>query len=291
MRTYLDCFPCFLQQTLNAVRFTTDDKIIHEKVMHEVIKLTLDMDPHQTPPEMGRQIHRLIREITGVADPYKEVKVRFNRYALDLSPRLRRVIKDSPTPLETAVRLAIAGNIIDFGPKSDLSDIQVNEAIEHALTAELTPAEIDIFEKAVKDAAGILYIGDNAGEIVFDRLLIELLPREKITFAVKSRPVINDATMADATMAGLPEIVKVIENGNDAPGTILENCSAEFMETYNRSDLVIAKGQGNYETLSEENKNIFFLLKAKCPIVARHLGVEINSIVIRPNHSSTGDQP
>ncbi|MBN1211234.1 MAG: DUF89 family protein [candidate division Zixibacteria bacterium] len=289
MKTYLDCFPCFLQQALNAVRFTTDDEALHEKVMHEVIKLALEMDPRQTPPEMGQIIHKLIRDMTGVADPYKEVKERFNRYALELAPRLRKIIEESQRPMETAVRLAIAGNIIDFGPKSSLRDAQVNEAIEHALTAELDPKEIDVFEKSINDANGILYIGDNAGEIVFDRLLIERLPRDKITFAVKSKPVINDATMADAVAVGLTELVRVIKNGGDAPGTILRNCSEEFKEIYDRSDAVIAKGQGNYETLSDENKNIFFLLKAKCPIIARHLEVDIGSIVIRRNHSSQGE--
>jgi len=289
MKTYLDCFPCFLQQALNAVRFTTDDEALHEKVMHEVIKLASEMDPHQTPPEMGQQIHKLIRDMTGVADPYKEVKERFNRYALGLAPRLRSIIEISPRPLDTAVRLAIAGNIIDFGPKSSLQNVQVNEAIEHSLTAELDPEDIDVFEKSIKAAKNILYIGDNAGEIVFDRLLIEQLPREKITFAVKSKPVINDATMTDAVACGLTEMVRVIENGGDAPGTIIKNCSEEFKEIYDRSDAVIAKGQGNYETLSDENKNIFFLLKAKCPIIARHLGVEIGSIVIRRNRLSQGE--
>ncbi|MDD5425085.1 MAG: ARMT1-like domain-containing protein [candidate division Zixibacteria bacterium] len=284
MKTYLDCFPCFLKQALNAVRFTTADEKLHEKVMHDAIKMAASMDPRQTPPEMGRQIHRLIRELTGVADPYQEVKKQFNDYALAAEPRLRKIIEQSQKPLETAVRLAIAGNIIDFGPNSRLVDTQVSEAIEHSLSAPLDTEELETFKKSLNTSSVILYLGDNAGEIVFDRLLIEQLPLDKITFVVKGYPVINDATMSDAIATGLTELVRVIDNGHDAPGTIIDQCSDEFKKIYARADLVIAKGQGNYETLSNEDKNIFFLLKAKCPIIARHLAVELGSIVIRRNH-------
>jgi len=281
MKTYLDCFPCFLQQALNAVRFTTDDEQIHAKVIGEVIRSAAEIDPHQTPPAMGQKIHRLIRELTGNDDPYREVKERFNRYALDLVPDLQEKINNSPNPLNTAVRLAIAGNIIDFGPKSEIDDAQVAEAIEHSLTAPMDDNEFTLFQKEVDRASRILYLGDNAGEIVFDRLLIERLPYEKITFAVKSRPVINDATREDAKVSGLVDMVKVIENGSDAPGTILGQASEEFLEHFNKADMIIAKGQGNYETLSEENQNIFFLLKAKCPVIARHLNIQHNQN-IRP---------
>ncbi|MDD3733204.1 MAG: ARMT1-like domain-containing protein, partial [candidate division Zixibacteria bacterium] len=192
--------------------------------------------------------------------------------------------EQSQKPLETAVRLAIAGNIIDFGPNSRLVDTQVSEAIEHSLSAPLDTEELETFKKSLNTSSVILYLGDNAGEIVFDRLLIEQLPLDKITFVVKGYPVINDATMSDAIATGLTELVRVIDNGHDAPGTIIDQCSDEFKKIYARADLVIAKGQGNYETLSNEDKNIFFLLKAKCPIIARHLAVELGSIVIRRNH-------
>ncbi|MFZ5981286.1 MAG: damage-control phosphatase ARMT1 family protein [Candidatus Zixiibacteriota bacterium] len=281
MKTYLDCFPCFLQQALNAVRFTTDDEHIHERVLAEVINSAASIDPHQTPPEMGQRIHRLIRDLTGNDDPYFEVKERFNRYALNKADEYREKIHHSPRPLNTAVRLAIAGNIIDFGPQSELDDDVVNQAIEEALTQPMDESDFALFEREIERAERILYLGDNAGEIVFDRLLIELLPRDKIIFAVKSRPVINDATRADAEISGLGRLVAIVENGSDAPGTILKQASAEFLKHFNRADMIIAKGQGNYETLSEENQNIFFLLKAKCPVIARHLNVAIGSLVLR----------
>jgi uncharacterized protein with ATP-grasp and redox domains len=137
----------------------------------------------------------------------------------------------------------------------------------------------------VNQAEKILDLADNAGEIVFDRLLIEQLPTEKVTLVVKGEPVINDATMEDAKVAGLTEIVKVIDNGSDAPGTIMESCSQRFLEHFEDSDLVIAKGQGNYETLSRVDKNIFFILKAKCPVIARDLGCKVGEMIIRRNEA------
>ena len=126
---------------------------------------------------------------------------------------------------------------------------------------------------------------DNAGEIVFDRLLIEQLPAENITVVVRGKPVINDAMMEDASIAGLPQIVEVINNGSDAPGTILESCSEKFRHRFEKADLIIAKGQGNYETLSDVDKNIFFLLKVKCPVIAEHLGCEIDAIILHDQNN------
>jgi len=141
------------------------------------------------------------------------------------------------------------------------------------------------FRDAVRRAENILYLADNAGEIVLDRLLIGQLPVERVTVVVKGEPVINDATMDDAIIAGLPKIVEVIDNGSDAPGTILETCSQAFRNRFENTDLIIAKGQGNYETLSDANKNIFFILKAKCPIIARDLGCEIGEMILRKSEA------
>jgi uncharacterized protein with ATP-grasp and redox domains len=140
---------------------------------------------------------------------------------------------------------------------------------------------VEAFRNAVSQAERILYLTDNAGEIVLDRLLIEQLPTEQVTVAVKGAPVINDATMEDALLAGLPRIVEVIDNGSDAPGTILEACSQAFRERFEDADLIVSKGQGNYETLSDSDKNIFFILKAKCPVIAKDLGCEVGAMILR----------
>ena len=280
MRTYFDCVPCFVRQVLDSVRMTTDDEQIQEKVLREALYLGSKMDLSQSPPAMAQKIHRFIREITGVKDPYLEVKNRFNKLALQMYPELKQQVETSADPLETAVRLAIAGNIIDFGVNSVVEQSQVEKTIAESLTEPLDMEAMEEFREATSQAEDILYLGDNTGEIVFDRLLIEQLPYEKITFAVKGGPILNDATMEDAQVVGLTDIVNVIDNGSDAPGTILESCSEAFRRRFDKSDLIIAKGQGNYETLSDIDKNVFFMLQPKCVVLARHLGCEIGSLVL-----------
>jgi len=283
MKTYFDCIPCLVRQVLDSVRLTTDDEDIIEQVMRRALSLACRMDLRQSPPAMAQKIHRLIRKLTGVKDPYLQMKNRFNKLALQMYPELKDRIETSDDPFQTAVRLATAGNIIDLGVNSTLEESNVQKAINESLTEPLDMKALEEFSSATARANDILYLGDNAGEIVFDRLLIEQLPCENITFVVKADPIINDATMEDAQIVGLTDIVKVIDNGSDAPGTILESCSRTFRRRFDEVDLVIAKGQGNYETLSDVNKDIFFILRAKCPVIARHLGCKVGSFVLVKN--------
>lgn len=281
MRTYFDCIPCMIRQSLDAVRLITKDESIHEQVLREVLRVTSTADLQKTPPEMGQKIHRLIRQLTEFDDPYRQMKRRFNTFALILYPKLKLIVSESMEPLETAVRLAFAGNIIDLGVKSSLKTHDVEKTIDEVLKVEL---DMSIFEDLKKEAAtakSILYLADNAGEIVFDRILIEQLGPERIKFAVKGGPVINDATIDDAQETGLTDLVRVVSNGDDSPGTILRFCSEEFRRYFEEADLIIAKGQGNYESLSEVDKNIFFLLKAKCSVIANHLNCEVGAPVLR----------
>jgi hypothetical protein len=278
MKTYFECIPCLLRQTLEAARLTTDDETIHEQVLRKVLRAASEMNLRKSPPLMAQRIHRLIRQMTGDNDPYRDIKDRFNYFALELYPELKERIERSREPLDTAIRLAIAGNIIDSGVNHHINETQVHNAIEHALTAPLA-GDPEQFREAVSEAKDILYLADNAGEIVFDRLLIEQMPLEKITLVVKGSPVINDACLADARTTGIADLVEVIDNGSDAPGTILAACSEEFKQRFESADLIIAKGQGNYETLSDVKKNIFFVLKAKCPVIAHHIGCEVGSLV------------
>ena len=285
MQIYLDCIPCIVHQVLTSVRLVTNDVQVHEQMVREVLTLLGDMDMRQSPPAIAQKIHRLIGQLTGEYDPYKEKKQQFNELSLRIYPELKRRIRASGSPLETAVRLAIAGNIIDFGVNRSLEEPDLEETINDSLTSDFDKTHLRSFKDAVIRAKDILYLGDNAGEVVFDRLLIELLPWEKITFVVKGRPVINDATIEDAEMAGLTDIVNVIENGSDAPGTILESCSHCFRNQFAGADLVIAKGQGNYETLSAVDKNIFFILKAKCPVIAEDLDCKVGEMILRKSES------
>ncbi len=289
MKIYLDCVPCFLRQAIDCVRLTTDDAVIHESITKNVLRLAAEMDMSQSPPAIGQQIHRLIRSLTSNDDPYRELKKRYNKMAMELYSTLSIKVRESANPLESAIRLAIAGNIIDMGVKTSLDESEIEDIIHNSLDKHFDDGCVEDFRDEVEQAECILYLADNAGEIVFDRLLIELLPLHKITVAVKGSPVINDATMEDAEFAGLTEMIQVIDNGSDAPGTILENCSPKFQELFERADLVISKGQGNYETLSDVSKKIFFILKAKCPVIARHLSCDIGTMVLRKSRSFTND--
>ena len=280
MKTYLDCVPCFLRQTLEVLRATVEDDSVRQEVMSQVLSALADFDLRRSPPVMSCHIHRLIRRITGCDDPYLEAKRRSNRLALDLYPQLKRQIESSPDPWETGLRLAIAGNIIDLGFKSEVKRSDVARSIEQSLAQPLPGEAVAGLRRAVAGAGSILYIGDNAGEVVFDRLFIEQMPLDRITFAVRGRPIINDATLEDARAAGLTELVEVIDDGSDAPGTLLEECSPAFAQQYKQADLIIAKGQGNYETLSDANKHICYLFKVKCPVVARDAGVGLDQIAV-----------
>jgi len=268
-------------QALKAVQFITDDKIIHEKVVREVLRTAGEMDLSSTPPAMGQIIHQVIRQYTGNEDPYREVKKHSNQLGLKMYPELKGKIEQSENPFEMAVRVAIAGNIIDFAKINELDDEKIYQVIEDSFTAPLPKENVNEFRRAIEDANDILFLGDNAGEIVFDRLLLEQMPQEKITFAVRGGPVINDATMKDAEDAGITELVEVIDNGSDAPGTILESCSEDFVRRFETADLIVAKGQGNFETLSDVENNIFFLLKVKCPVVTQDVGLEVGSLVLK----------
>jgi len=284
MHSSLDCIPCFIRQALEAARFITDDPAVHKQAVREVLRMAAEMDLSQSPPSIGQIIHRHLRQITAAEDPYRAVKDRFNQLALLMLPDLRKKVEAEPDRLLLAARLAIAGNVIDFAVNGSLMEEKVRMGMEQTVQMPLR-GNIKEFRHAVTEAEKILYLADNAGEIVLDRLLIEQLPTERVTLAVRGAPVINDATQRDAQAAGLHDLVEVIDNGSDAPGTILTDCSPAFQRRFDQADLVIAKGQGNFETLSDVPANIFFLFKVKCPVIARHIGAETGSLILHQNRS------
>jgi uncharacterized protein with ATP-grasp and redox domains len=286
MKTFLDCIPCLIRQSLDAAALATPDEAVHARVLRDVLEIAKETDLHESPPVMAQRFHRRVRELTGKSDPYREIKDSFNRLALKQYPKLQNQIQRSANPTETAVRLAIAGNVIDFGANSGLTKRRVHDTLLHAVSAPLE-GDLREFSRAASQANNVLYLGDNAGEIVFDRLLIEQISPEKVTFVVRGAPVSNDATMADAKASRITEMVEVIDNGSDAPGTLLDDCSQDFRERFGKADLVIAKGQGNYESLSEAEKPIWFLLKAKCPVIARDLRCGVGSLILRRSDSAT----
>ncbi len=258
----------------------TDDETMHERVLRELLGMWQAMDMRQSPPAMAQKIHRYLRQLTGVADPYLDVKNHYNAFALGLYPELRERVENSPDPFETAVRLAIAGNIIDFGVNSNVEQSTVQDAILRSLSEPIDHDAVQSLRRAIDQAEDILFLGDNTGEIVLDRLLIERMPRDRITYVVRGHPILNDALLEDARTVGLTDLVVVMDTGADAPSTILETCGEAFRRGFEQADVIIAKGQGNYESLSETQRPVFFLLRPKCAVLARHLSCELGRLMV-----------
>lgn len=280
MKTYLECLPCLMRQAMEAAYHATDDPAIREAILRTTARSIAGADLGKSTPVHIGEVHRTVRRLTGDPDPYRAAKDHFNRTILKLYPHFKDLIRQSPNPVETALRLASGGNGIDMIVDAALEKADIGDAVQAFLSIPLPPAVIDDFTSSVRSAKRILYLADNAGEIVLDRLLMEELPMEKITFAVKGGPVINDVVIADARSCGITDIVDVIDNGADLPGTVLEECSDSFRDRFLDADLVISKGQGNYESLSEVNHNLFFIFKAKCDVITLHLGYEMGSPVL-----------
>ena len=279
MKTALDCVPCLVRQSIDSSRAVSDDPAVHQQVLRDMLRWTADVDPTESPPELGQRLHRRLREVTGVSDAYRAEKDRHNRMAMSLLPELRERIDTSDDPFALAVRLAIAGNIIDLGVGGQVAEADLRESIDQALS-EPVHGLLGELRTAIAEARRILYLADNCGEIVFDRLLIEHLPLDRVTVAVRGGPILNDATMVDAQTVGLTELVEVIDNGTDAPGTLLGDCSRSFVERFRGADLIIAKGQGNFESLSDEPAPIYFLFKVKCSVVADHVGEPLGTHMV-----------
>ena len=277
MKTYLDCIPCFFNQALRAGRIATDDEKKIKKLLDEIGMVLKDIPLESTPPETGRLIYKKVSEITGKSDPYKEIKIESTKKALSLYKNLKQRVEKSDDKLLVAIRIAIAGNIIDFGVNRNFD---IEREIHEVLGKDFAIYDYKKFKECLDKADEILYIGDNAGESVFDRILIEEL-KKPVIYVVRDGPVINDVTYDDAILAGIDKIATIVSSGTNAPGTILTTCSNEFRKIYNEAKLVISKGQGNYEGLSDKKKPIFFMLKAKCYVIAKDIGVNEGDIVLR----------
>lgn len=286
MKVYNDCIPCFARQGAEAaLAYAPDDPQLQQEILRTVLRISAEGDYSKSPPEIAAEYFRAIVELTGVADPHAEAKRRSNEEVMQLLPRLRKEVQASANPLETAVRMAIAGNVIDFGTPHGQKDNSLLEVIEHAVESEICMDSLAAFEEGMRVAELVLYIGDNCGEAVLDRLLIEQLPREKVVFSVRGKPILNDITPVEVPQVGMDGICRVIDNGHDAPGIIIDECSAEFREAFEQADMIISKGQGNFETLQGSGRDIFFLMKVKCEVVAMETGLPLGSIFFQRSKS------
>ncbi len=277
MQTYSDCYPCVLRQAIEAARMAGATPSQERAIVLGTLDILKTLPDDATPPEISTEVHQLVRELTGHQDPYLEVKREATAKALSMVPELRQLITASPDPLETAVRLSIAGNMMDFGPKQDYD---LWEVVEKVLASDFAINDLPALRQCLGEVESVLLLGDNAGEHVFDMLLMESLT-VPVTYVVRGGPVLNDVTMEDAAVIGLDKIVEVIDNGASVPGTILSRCSHTFQERFQHADLILAKGMGNYESLSDVRAPIFFLFRVKCPVISADVGCPINSFVVK----------
>lgn len=275
MKISRECISCLARQAVEIAEEATNDVTMQEEIIKRSLKELGEMDFNETAPEIAFRMHQHSKNISGINDPYKRLKEQYNEIAQKIYERIKeeKWLDKAEDPFDMACRLAIAGNIIDFsvGLKLEHSDIvkSVEDSIKHDIFGTGTTA----LREAVERADKIMYIADNSGEIIFDKFLLQSLPTNKVTYVVKGGPIVNDATMDDAISTGVVELVKVIDNGHSAQGTILKDCSSTFKSEFGKADLIISKGQANFETLSDiKDKTIFYLLRAKCSSVASAIG-------------------
>ena len=277
MKTYLDCYPCLLRQALSAARRAGASENQQHSILLDTMEELSAFPSGSTPPQLACRIHQRVQQLTNNIDPYRNDKDQATQQALALYPELKKKVSVSADPLEMAVRIAIAGNIIDLGVAESYD---LDATLKRVLTQPLAINDLVSLRNTLARSVSVLYLADNAGETVFDRILIEIL-ETSVTYVVKGGPIINDATHEDAVAAGLDQIAKIIDNGSNAPGTLLDQCSEIFRNRFAQADLIIAKGQANYESLSGSSAPIFFLLQAKCSVIAQDLGVAEGSIVLK----------
>lgn len=275
MHTTLDCLPCLLKQALATARRATDQSARHREIMTAAAALLPDFDLALSPPENATRMYRLIAQLSGVGDPFAGVKQTSTAQALRWREPLRKKIHAAADPLFAAIRFAIAGNVIDYGAHHDFD---LERTLARCLEQKLAINDHDAFRRDLDAARTVLYLGDNCGELVFDGLLIEQL-QKKVTLAVKEQPIINDALLVDAQESGLGQLCTLITNGTGCPGTPLATVSSKFRRCFAEADLVISKGQGNFETLSDCGRPVYFLLTVKCQVVAGHLADRTGSPV------------
>ncbi len=266
-----------MQQAYRTARIATSDEKKIKEVLNVVGEMIKSIPMENTPPETGNIIYQKISEITEVHDPYKEIKKANIKEALSLYPELKLLINKSEDRLLTAIRIAIAGNVIDLGVNKNFNIV---DDLKKILKQDFAIFDYEDFKNQLNRAESVLYLGDNAGESVFDKLLIEELGKP-VTYAVRDIPVINDCVIEDAVASGLDKVATLISSGSTAPATILSLCNEDFIEKFKNADLIISKGQGNYEGLSQINRSVFFMLKAKCPVIANNLNVKENDIILK----------
>jgi len=283
MKVYPECGPCMLRQAGEAIDLATDDQKLKIDTINEVFKhLANNFKPGASSNKIGSNMHRIIKRKTKCHDPYINKKEIGNQIAIDLLPKVQEILKNDDS-LENYVKIAIIGNILDFAALG--LDIDFEKMINDSLKRDLAINHIEDLKKSIEKSDSLLYLADNTGEIVFDKLLIEKLRGYglDITIAVKEKPILNDACMEDAIAIGLQKQANLVSTGTDSVGVVYDDLSFEFREIFNSHNFIISKGLGNYEGLTEidlKNKDVFYLFSAKCSAIAKDSNVNLGDTVL-----------
>lgn len=283
MKVHYECAACFLRQAREALDLATDDDSLKMDVTEKVTRIVCrNFHPGAASNVIGTEIHRTIKRETKNSDPYSYQRDLCNEIAMKILPRVEKIVEDK-NGLESYLKAAIAGNIIDFGAMG--LDADMESIVTQAMSKGFAVNDSEKLEEELKRAKTVLYLADNIGEIVFDKLLIKKLHdfNVDVTVALKENPILNDACMEDALKIGLDEVAELTTTGTDSVGVIYSDLSPQFRKIFDAADMVIAKGLGNYEGLGEMdlgNKPVFSLLNAKCDPVAREIGVKKGDNVV-----------
>lgn len=281
MKTYLECYPCIINQTLQTAKQNQISEDLRKSILNNVLQMLQDLPADMSPPRINRRIQEMIRQSTGLEDPYEQWKLDSNVEAMKLTPEIRRQIRDARDPFETAVRYAIAGTVYDI--EFAEAGGEIHREIEFAPRAEFGINHLKDLKRDLRAAKSVLYLADNAGEIAFDRLLVEIIRDRfscEIVFVVRDAPMLNNATLEDAEHVGLDSLVHLISYSSDAPVMTLDDTDDRLRRFVDEADLIIAKGQTHYESLSESPLNIYFLFKVTCGVVSRDLDAKMHQYVV-----------
>jgi len=282
LKIHSDCRPCLIRQVHRTARAAgADDSMVRSIGEAAIQILESSWNSDESPPAISTVLYRLVERMSGCDDPYLPQKIAYTREALKLLPVIEAMLENSKDVFDSAVRISIAGNVIDFGTGAQNRKIKLMDTLEEYLRKPIFHDDTAELRERAFGAGRILFIGDNAGETVFDRPFLSILPEGKVTYAAKGGAIINDATVKDARLAGVHLHTDLIGTGARTPGTILKMCSRDFQKLFMESDLIIAKGQGNFETLTEEPRGgrIFMLFIVKCDVAAESIGASVGDMV------------
>ncbi len=277
------CVECIINQSFKVANAIGADDKLTNKITSTIKEMSKDFSFNDNPPEIASYVYEKMAQLANKEDLYEEIKKQSTKKAITFIPILKEKLKDSDNKLLTATKIAVAGNVIDLAAAVEFD---LEEEFEKIFETEFAYNDFDKFEIEIKKSNEILVIGDNVGEHIFDYMFIqtlqELFPDTKVHYMVRGKPIINDVTMKEAKEAGFDKLCNLVDSGVNTPGFSYKRANSYAQKLFDEVDLVISKGMGNYECLSPANrKNICFLLKVKCDVVASSLDKKLGNIVCK----------